>query len=193
MSKNKNVMVNEKKWSKTNTKDGFTLWFTGLSGSGKSAVADRVANRLEEEHGHLVERLDGDIVRQHLTKDLGFTKEDRDTNIERVSFVAKLLSRNGISVLASFISPYIARRNKTREMVTNFIEVHVHCPVSVCEERDVKGLYKMARKGEIDNFTGISDPYEEPENPEIKLNTHKETVDESVQSVIDYLEENGYI
>ncbi|MGM0405075.1 MAG: adenylyl-sulfate kinase [Thermoplasmatota archaeon] len=186
-------MVNEKKWSKTNTKDGFTLWFTGLSGSGKSAVADRVANRLEEEHGHLVERLDGDIVRQHLTKDLGFTKEDRDTNIERVSFVAKLLSRNGISVLASFISPYIARRNKTRDMVTNFIEVHVHCPVSVCEERDVKGLYKKARKGEIDNFTGISDPYEEPENPEIKLNTHKETVDESVQNVIDYLEENGYI
>ncbi len=193
MSKNKNVMVNEKKWSKTNTRDGFTLWFTGLSGSGKSAVADRVANRLEEEHGHLVERLDGDIVRQHLTKDLGFTKEDRDTNIERVSFVAKLLSRNGISVLASFISPYIARRDKTRKMVTNFIEVHVHCPVSVCEERDVKGLYKMARKGEIDNFTGISDPYEEPENPEIKLNTHKETVDESVKKVIDYLEDNGYI
>jgi len=193
MSKNKNVMVNEKKWSKTNTRDGFTLWFTGLSGSGKSAVADRVANRLEEEHGHLVERLDGDIVRQHLTKDLGFTKEDRDTNIERVSFVAKLLSRNGVSVLASFISPYIARRDKTRDMVTNFIEVHVHCPVSVCEERDVKGLYKMARKGEIDNFTGISDPYEEPENPEIKLNTHKETVDESVQNVMDYLEDNGYI
>ena len=193
MSKNKNVMVNEKKWSKTNTRDGFTLWFTGLSGSGKSAVADRVANRLEEEHGHLVERLDGDIVRQHLTKDLGFTKEDRDTNIERVSFVAKLLSRNGVSVLASFISPYIARRDKTRDMVTNFIEVHVHCPVSVCEERDVKGLYKMARKGEIDNFTGISDPYEEPENPEIKLNTHKETVDESVKNVIDYLEDNGYI
>ncbi len=193
MSKNKNVMVNEKKWSKKNTKDGFTLWFTGLSGSGKSAVADRVANRLEEEHDHLVERLDGDIVRQHLTKDLGFTKEDRDTNIERVSFVAKLLSRNGISVLASFISPYIARRNKTRDMVTNFIEVHVHCPVSVCEERDVKGLYEMARNGEIDNFTGISDPYEDPEDPEIKLNTHKETIDESVQNVIDYLKENGYI
>ncbi len=193
MSKNKNVMVNEKKWSKTNTEEGFTLWFTGLSGSGKSAVADRVANRLEEEHGHLVERLDGDIVRQHLTKDLGFTKEDRDTNIERVSFVAKLLSRNGVSVLASFISPYKKRRNKTREMVTNFIEVHVHCPVSVCEERDVKGLYKKAREGEIDNFTGISDPYEEPEDPEIKLNTHEETIDESVQNVIDHLEENGYI
>ena len=193
MSKNKNVMVNEERWNKTNTKDGFTLWFTGLSGSGKSAVADRVANRLEEEHDHLVERLDGDIVRQHLTKDLGFNKEDRDTNIERVSFVAKLLSRNGISVLASFISPYKARRKKTREMVTNFIEVHVHCPVSICEERDVKGLYKKARKGEIDNFTGISDPYEEPENPEIKLNTHKETVDESVQKVMGYLEDNGYI
>ncbi|MFW6304204.1 MAG: adenylyl-sulfate kinase [Candidatus Saliniplasma sp.] len=193
MSKNKNVIVNENKWSKENVKEGFTLWFTGLSGSGKSAVADRVANRLEEEQGHLVERLDGDIVRQHLTKDLGFTKEDRDTNIERVSFVAKLLSRNGVSVLASFISPYKARRNKTREMVTNFIEVFVNCPVSVCEERDVKGLYKKARAGEIDNFTGISDPYEEPEDPEIKLNTHEETIDESVQNVIDYLEENGYI
>lgn len=193
MSKNKNVIVNENKWSKENVKEGFTLWFTGLSGSGKSAVADRVANRLEEEQGHLVERLDGDIVRQHLTKDLGFTKEDRDTNIERVSFVAKLLSRNGVSVLASFISPYKARRNKTREMVTNFIEVFVNCPVSVCEERDVKGLYKKARTGEIDNFTGISDPYEEPEDPEIKLNTHEETIDESVQNVIDYLEENGYI
>ncbi|MFO7791971.1 MAG: adenylyl-sulfate kinase [Candidatus Saliniplasma sp.] len=193
MSKNKNVIVNEKKWSKQNTQDGFTLWFTGLSGSGKSAVADRVANRLEEENGHLVERLDGDIVRQHLTKDLGFTKEDRDTNIERVSFVAKLLSRNGISVLASFISPYKERRKKTRYMVTNFIEVFVYCPVSVCEERDVKGLYKKAREGKIDNFTGISDPYEEPEDPEIKLNTHEETIDESVQNVIDYLEENGYI
>lgn len=193
MSKNKNVIVNENKWSKENVKEGFTLWFTGLSGSGKSAVADRVANRLEVEQGHLVERLDGDIVRQHLTKDLGFTKDDRDINIERVSFVAKLLSRNGVSVLASFISPYKARRNKTREMVTNFIEVFVNCPVSVCEERDVKGLYKKARAGEIVNFTGISDPYEEPEDPEIKLNTHEETIDESVQNVIDYLEENGYI
>lgn len=189
----KHIIVHEDKWEKQNVEEGFTLWFTGLSGSGKSKVADEVAIALEEEYEHLVERLDGDIVRQHLTSDLGFTKEDRDTNIERVSFVAELLSRNGISVLASFISPYKERRNKTREMVTNFIEVHVHCPVEVCEERDVKGLYEKARKGEIDNFTGISDPYEEPEDPEIKLNTHEESVEESVEKVLDYLDDNGYL
>jgi len=189
----KHIIVHEDKWEKQNVEEGFTLWFTGLSGSGKSKVADEVAIALEEDYSHLVERLDGDIVRQHLTSDLGFTKEDRDTNIERVSFVAELLSRNGISVLASFISPYKERRNKTRDMVTNFIEVHVHCPVEVCEERDVKGLYEKARKGEIDNFTGISDPYEEPEDPEIKLNTHKESVEESVQKVLDYLDDNGYL
>ncbi len=189
----KHIIVHEDKWEKQNVEEGFTLWFTGLSGAGKSKVADEVAIALEEEYEHLVERLDGDIVRQHLTSDLGFTKEDRDTNIERVSFVAELLSRNGISVLASFISPYKERRNKTREMVTNFIEVHVHCPVEVCEERDVKGLYEKARKGEIDNFTGISDPYEEPEDPEIKLNTHEESVEESVEKVLDYLDDNGYL
>jgi len=189
----KHIIVHEDKWEKQNVEEGFTLWFTGLSGAGKSKVADEVAIALEENYSHLVERLDGDIVRQHLTSDLGFTKEDRDTNIERVSFVAELLSRNNVSVLASFISPYRERRNKTRDMVTNFIEVHVHCPVEVCEERDVKGLYEKARNGEIDNFTGISDPYEEPEDPEIKLNTHEETVEESVQKVLDYLDDNGYL
>ncbi len=194
MSKNnENVMVHEDKWEKQNFEDGFTLWFTGLSGSGKSAVADRVGLRLEEEYGHKVERLDGDIVRQHLTADLGFTKEDRNTNIKRVSFVAQLLSRNGVSVLASFISPYRERRQKTREQVTNFIEVFVKCPIDVCAERDVKGLYEKARRGEIDNFTGISDPYEEPEDPEILLETHEEEVEESVQKVIDHLDENGYL
>ncbi len=190
---NDNVMVHEDKWEKQNEEEGFTLWFTGLSGAGKSAVADRVGLRLEEEYDHLVERLDGDIVRQHLTADLGFTKEDRNTNIKRVSFLAELLSRNGVSVIASFISPYRERRNKTREQVTNFIEVFVKCPIDVCAERDVKGLYEKARKGEIDNFTGISDPYEEPEDAEIVLETHKEDVEESVQKVIDYLDENGYL
>jgi len=190
---NEHVMVHEDKWEKQNVEEGFTLWFTGLSGSGKSAVADRVGMRLQEEHDHLVERLDGDIVRQHLTADLGFTKEDRNTNIKRVSFLAELLSRNGVSVLASFISPYRERRQKTREQVTNFIEVFVKCPIDVCAERDVKGLYEKARRGEIDNFTGISDPYEEPEEPEILLETHKEEVEESVQKVIDHLDENGYL
>ena len=190
---NEHVMVHEDKWKKQNIEEGFTLWFTGLSGSGKSAVADRVGIRLEEEFDHKVERLDGDIVRQHLTADLGFTKEDRNTNIKRVSFVADLLSRNGVSVLASFISPYRERRQKTREQVTNFIEVFVKCPIDVCAERDVKGLYEKARRGEIDNFTGISDPYEEPKNPEITLETHEEEIEESVQKVIDYLEENDYL
>ncbi len=190
---NENIIANEQHWDKKNIKDGYTLWFTGLSGSGKSAVAERVAIRLEDEFGESVERLDGDIVRQHLTSDLGFTKEDRDMNIERVSFVAKLLSRNGVAVLASFISPYRERRGKTRDMVTNFIEVFVKCPVEVCEERDVKGLYEKARNGEIKNFTGISDPYEEPEEPEIVLETHKENIEESVQNVIDYLVKEGYI
>ncbi len=188
-----NIIANAQHWKKENIVEGYTLWFTGLSGSGKSTIAEKLAIRLEREYGELVERLDGDIVRQHLTSDLGFSKEDRDRNIERVSFVAKLLSRNGIAVLASFISPYIERRNKTRDMVTNFIEVYVKCSVEVCEERDVKGLYKMARNGEIENFTGISDPYEEPEDPEIVLETDKETIDKSVQKVIDYLLTKEYI
>ncbi len=193
MKNNEHIIPSEQHWEKENIEEGFVLWFTGLSGSGKSAVAERVAIVLEREYDELVERLDGDIVRQHLTYDLGFSKEDRDMNIERVSYVAKLLSRNGVCVLSSFISPYIERRNKTRDMVTNFIEVFVKCPVEVCEQRDVKGLYKKAREGIIKNFTGISDPYEEPENPEIVLDTDKESIEESVQIVIDHLEKQGYI
>ncbi len=193
MKNNEHIIPSEQHWEKENIEEGFVLWFTGLSGSGKSAVAERVAIVLEREYDELVERLDGDIVRQHLTYDLGFSKEDRDMNIERVSYVAKLLSRNGVCVLSSFISPYIERRNKTRDMVTNFIEVFVKCPVEVCEQRDVKGLYKKAREGIIKNFTGISDPYEEPENPEIILDTDKESIEESVQIVIDHLEKQGYI
>lgn len=187
------IIPSEQHWDKENFEEGYTLWFTGLSGSGKSAVAERVAIILEREYGELVERLDGDVVRQHLTYDLGFTKEDRDKNIERVSFVAELLSRNGVGVLASFISPYIERRDKTREMCTNFIEVFVKCPVDVCADRDVKGLYEKAMNGEIENFTGVSDPYEEPEDPEILLETHNESIEESVNKVVNYLEENGYI
>ncbi len=193
MKHNEHIIPSEQHWEKENIEEGFVLWFTGLSGSGKSAVAERVAVILEREYGELVERLDGDVVRQHLTYDLGFSKEDRDKNIERVSFLAQMLSRNGVCVLAAFISPYIERRGKIRDMVTNYIEVYVKCPVEVCEERDVKGLYKKARKGIIENFTGISDPYEEPENPEIVLETHKETIKESVDNVINYLEDEGYI
>ncbi len=172
--------------------EGFTLWFTGLSGAGKTTIAKLVEQELRA-RGMKVERLDGDIVRQGLTRDLGFTKEDRDKNIERVTFVAKLLSRNGIAVLCSFISPYRATRQRVREEVTNFIEVFVDVPLEVAIERDVKGLYKKALAGEIDNFTGISDPYEPPENPEIWIRTHEETPEESAARVIAYLEEHGYV
>ena len=143
--------------------------------------------------GIKVERLDGDTVRETLCSDLGFSKEDRDKNIERVTFVAKLLSRNNVGVLASFISPYEAKRAWVRDEVTNYIEVHVSAPVEVCEARDVKGFYAKARSGEVKDFTGISAPYEEPNNPEIVLPTHKQTIEESVQTVLNYLEANGYI
>ncbi len=193
MKHNEHIIPGEQHWEKENMEEGFVLWFTGLSGSGKTAVAERVAVILEREYGQLVERLDGDIVRQYLTYDLGFSKEDRDKNIERVSYVARLLSRNGVCVLAAFISPYAERRNKIRDMVTNFIEVYVKCPVEVCEGRDVKGLYKKARDGIIENFTGISDPYQEPEEPELVLETDRETIEESVDKVISYLENKGYV
>lgn len=171
---------------------GVTLWFTGLSGAGKTTIAMSLAEELRE-RGIKVERLDGDIVRKSLTRDLGFSKEDRDLNIDRVTFVAKLLTRNDVIVLCSFISPYRARRAQSREEIGEFIEVFVECPLEVCIERDVKGLYTKALAGAIQNFTGISDPYEPPENPEIVCHTANETVEESVAKVLAYLEQNGYL
>jgi len=171
---------------------GFTAWFTGLPCSGKTTIADVVAERLTE-RGCRVERLDGDIVRKGLTSDLGFSKEDRDENIKRVTFVAKLLTRNGVAVLATFVSPYRARRAKTREEIGEFVEVYTRTPVEVCIERDVKGMYKKALAGEISNFTGVDDPYEEPEDPELVLDTDKESIGESVGKVLDKLVEMGYI
>ena len=171
---------------------GFTLWFTGLSGSGKTAIAKLVEQELRD-RGLKVERLDGDIVRQSLTRDLGFSKQDRDKNIERVTFVAKLLTRNGVAVLCSFISPYRERRAKSRQEIGEFIEVYVECPVEVCAQRDVKGLYDKAFAGEIENFTGVSDPYEEPEEPEIVCHTARETPEESGGKIIAYLEEQRYL
>ena len=171
---------------------GFTLWFTGLSGSGKTAIAKLVARELRD-RGLKVERLDGDIVRQSLTHDLGFSKEDRDKNIERVTFVAKLLTRNGVAVLCSFISPYRERRAKSRQEIGEFIEVYVECPVEECARRDVKGLYARAFAGEIENFTGVSDPYEEPEDPEIICHTAQEAPEESGGKIIAYLEREGYV
>ena len=167
--------------------EGFTLWLTGLSGAGKTTISVALAEKLRE-RGVKIERLDGDTVRQSLTRDLGFSKEDRDKNIERVTFVAKLLSRNGVGVLASFISPYQAVRDQVRAETTNFIEVFVEAPLEVCAERDVKGMYAKAFAGEIPNFTGVSDPYEAPVSPDILVQTHLETVDESVTQIINYLE-----
>jgi len=171
---------------------GFTLWFTGLPCSGKSAVADKLAEVLKGRRLR-VERLDGDIVRRSLTRDLGFSRQDRDENIRRVAFVAKLLTRNGVAVLTSFISPYRDIRAEARREIGEFIEVYAKCPLEVCIERDVKGMYKKAMRGEIKEFTGISDPYEEPLNPEILLETDKETLEESVGKVLKRLEDLGYL
>jgi adenylyl-sulfate kinase len=171
---------------------GFTLWFTGLSGAGKSTISERIYNRLKTE-GAKVELLDGDVVRTHLSKGLGFSKEDRDTNIRRIGFVSELLSRNGVIALVAAISPYREVREEVRGRIGNFIEVHVHCPVEVLAERDVKGLYKKAIAGEIGSFTGVSDPYEPPANPEVTIDSSKESVDASVEKVWDKLRELGLI
>ena len=187
-----NTMVDQQYKQTNNNKQGFVLWFTGLSQSGKTTIADKVYHHLEK-RGVKTERLDGDVVRESLTKDLGFTKEDRDRNITRVGFVAKLLSKNGVGVIASFISPYEEKRQHLRDTVENFIEVYVSTPLEVCEKRDKKGLYKKARAGKIKNFTGISDPYQEPKKPEIVLKPHEDPIETSVQRVMDYLEDNEYI
>ena len=146
---------------------GFTIWFTGLSGSGKSTLSRLVEAELRREGFTKIEILDGDIVRTHLSKGLGFTREDRDTNIKRIGFVCKLLSRNGVIAIAAAISPYREVRDFNRKEIGDFVEVFCHCPLDVCIERDVKGLYKKALAGEIKNYTGLDDPYENPLNPEV--------------------------
>lgn len=174
-------------------KKGFVLWLTGLSGAGKSTVADNLFNRLKEKWYSHIERLDWDIVRENLTKDLGFSKEDRKTNLERVAFVAKLLSRNWVWVISTFISPYESERTMVKNHVTNYIEVFVNASLETCESRDVKWLYKKAREWVITNFTGISDPYEAPVHPNIELCTAEESIDESVEKVYNFLIDNGYL
>ncbi len=172
--------------------EGFVVWFTGLSGSGKTTLARLLEQELQA-RGLRVERLDGDVVRQSLTADLGFSKADRDKNIQRVTFVAKLLSRTGVGVLAAFISPYRATRDWVRTEVTNFVEVFVDCSLEECMRRDVKGLYLKAIAGEIPEFTGVSDPYEPPLNPEITVNTAEESAQESFARIMSYLEARGYL
>ena len=171
---------------------GFILWFTGLSGSGKTTLTKALEPELKAK-GCKVEILDGDVVRTNLSKGLGFSQEDRDTNIRRIGFVAHLLSRNGVVAMTAAISPYRAIRDEIRAMEPNFVEVYVTAPLEVCEVRDVKGLYAKARAGEIKGFTGIDDPYEEPVNPEIICYTERESVEESVKKVLTKLEQLGYI
>ena len=170
---------------------GFTLWFTGLSGSGKTTISDLVAPELER-RGLLVERLDGDVVRTHLSYGLGFSKDDRDANVERIGWVASRLTRAGAAVVVSAISPYAEARRKARALVEEFgpfVEVHVATPVEECERRDVKGLYAKARAGDIPEFTGVSDPYEEPAHPELRIDTTEHAPEESAQLVLAKLEE----
>ncbi|TFF93229.1 MAG: adenylyl-sulfate kinase [Promethearchaeota archaeon] len=171
---------------------GFTLWFTGLPCSGKTTIADMVAEDLRAQNMK-VERLDGDIVRKGLTRDLGFTKQDRAMNIERVTFVAKLLTRNGVAVLATFVSPYNEIRHKSRAEIGDYVLVYVKCSTAVCEERDVKGMYAKARAGEIKDFTGVDDPFEEPDDADIIIETDKQTTEESKKIILDALEKMGYL
>ena len=171
---------------------GFTLWFTGLPSSGKSTLARRVEEVLLE-RGMNVEVLDGDEVRENLSKGLGYSKEDRDTNIRRIGFVAKLLSRNGTVAITAAISPYREVRDEMRRAIGRFVEVYVACPIDVLKERDVKGLYKKALAGEIKHFTGVDDPYEPPLKPEVVVASDRESVDESVARIVATLEALGYV
>jgi adenylylsulfate kinase len=172
---------------------GFTLWFTGLSGAGRTPIAEIVEKELRRRFGR-VEVLDGDIVRTNLSKGLSFSRGDRDTNILRIGFVADLLTRNGVGVIVSAISPFKEARDQVRRSIgEGFIEVFVDAPLEVCAERDVKGLYKKAFAGEIEQFTGVSDPYEPPAAPELHLKTDEEMPEESARRVITELEERGYL
>ncbi len=171
---------------------GFVVWFTGLSGAGKTTLAHRLQPILRE-HGHKVELLDGDVVRTNLSKGLGFSKEDRDTNIRRIGFVANLLARNGVAVITAAISPYREVREEVRRDAGDFIEVYVKCPLEVLKERDAKGLYAKALRGEIAGFTGVSDPYEEPLHAEVVLETDRESEEESLRKLVARLEELGYL
>ncbi len=176
-----------------NLENGCTVWFTGLSGAGKSTVSDLIAAELTQ-RGLRVEVLDGDVIRTHLSKGLGFSKADRDTNIRRIGWVCEVLSRNGVVAIAAAISPYHEIRDEIRSKIGNFVEVYMDCPVAVLAERDVKGLYKKALAGEIKNFTGVDDPYEPPLNPEVVCHTDgRETPEQSAAKVIRKLEELGYI
>lgn len=172
---------------------GFTVWMTGLSGAGKSTISSLLEQRLCDA-GLGVEVLDGDVVRTHLSKGLGFSREDRDTNILRIAFVASLLTRHGVAAITAAISPFAETRQRAREQIgPDFVEVYVHCPLEELVRRDVKGLYAKALRGEVQNFTGVSDPYEEPEHPDVTVHTDRETVEQSVEKILAILRQRGYL
>lgn len=177
---------------KNDASKGFTLWFTGLSGAGKTTLAQKI-EQIFQDQGYKVELLDGDVIRTNLSKGLGFSKEDRDTNIKRIGFVCRLLTRNGVIAIASAISPYKEVREYNRNLIDDYVEVFVKCPLDTCIERDKKGIYKKALAGEIKNYTGVSDPYEEPVNSEIVIETDKETIDEGVAKILSALRHLGYL
>jgi adenylylsulfate kinase len=185
-------MVDEKTLEPGNNhQQGVAVWLTGLSGAGKTTISIPLCKKLEA-MGYRVQRMDGDVVRQKLTRDLGFSKEDRDKNIERVTFVAERLVKHGVITVCAFISPYCAERQYARSEIGRFVEIFVKCPIEVCEERDVKGLYAKARAGEIKNFTGIDDPYEEPENAEIMIDSSTEDPEVLVEQILKKIHAMGY-
>ena len=171
---------------------GFTLWLTGLSGSGKTTVSSLLEQRLKA-LGAKVEVLDGDVLRTHLCKGLGFSKSDREENVRRIGFLCELLSRNGVIAIAAAISPYRAGRDELRARIPNFIEIHMNCPLDRLVERDTKGLYKKALAGEIPHFTGVSDPYEPPLAPELTLDSSQETAEQSTKRIFDLIVKLGYV
>ena len=172
--------------------DGFTVWLTGLPCSGKSTISIELARRLRS-LGHRVEILDGDLVRQHLSKELGYSREDREANVRRIAYVAGLLARNGVVVIVAAVSPFVAMRAEARRQLVRFSEVYVSCPLAECERRDVKGMYARARAGELRGFTGVDAPYEPPPNPDVMLDTEREGVEECAHRITSALRQQGYL
>lgn len=167
-------------------KKGTVIWLTGLPCSGKTTISKEIEKHFKEK-GLPIQRLDGDVVRETISKDLGFSKKDRDINIERLSYVAQMLSDNGVNVVSAFVSPYQKMRDFTRGICENFVEIHVNCSLQECQKRDVKGMYAKAAAGEIKDFTGVGDPYEPPKKPEVVVDTEKEELEESVKKILDFL------
>jgi len=176
----------------THAPAGFTLWFTGLPCSGKTTLSNLVQKELRQ-LGLKVEQLDGDVVRKKLCGDLGFSKKDRESNIDRIAYIASLLTKNGVATLVSLVSPYESMRQNARKQIRPFVEIYLRCPLSVCEGRDIKNMYHLAREGKILNFTGVSDPYEEPSNPELILDTNILSVENCAEKVLAYLKQKKLI